>query len=726
MRKALGLGDIALTSFAFWLFALLAPGSSQEIVVDLEFGKPPHQIDRPFVLRLRNPTKHAIRIVDPNGPKGHQSIELKLFDESSKLVSTVSPMTNLSQNPERWYQRSGDLRDHTILQPGKSTTTLVWPGMWPWRMPNLDNATCQSLQVSIDIGNERIRSGTIEMEPEKPVTKSGLLHNVQLSQLRNSNKAVVELFAAAPELARKRRGGFNLLHLAAKVDDVEAMNFLLRSELFDVNATSTDGFTALQLAKSPNAIDVLLKHGAKSELDSAKGTAVEIAAKNAIEARRLGQLEREKVWLDVLEVYRDNFCQETSWRNAVALGSHELVGSLDLETVSDSDLQTLFESAVDLEDLELCKYFVRQASARLRRHPNARSVVFGAVDSPRVLRLLVESAFPYDGNDFVQGGRLGKMPILFHACGAGQSESVRILMSAVPQFQDEVVFSFPIGTQKFSLLDAAAGSGSIEVYNLVHETLLKSKLNEEFIDKLVETSLGYALEHPKTLRHILESLEDVPEELNRQLVQDAVYWLRSEDDQATAQKLRSSMSALISLGGVSDLLVYVAVGNIDQIERFLKGDEKLLSTTYENKSTIFHSRLLLEQPQLLDFLLLQSSEKLVLREDGSGRTCLHLACLIDILDASIRIMQYDSIINRTDSLGRTALHYACVNCNARMVEQLLECGAKADARDNNGHTPWDLAKATNSATKQRKTHLQLAFASRFAANESDPNERQKD
>ena len=68
---------------------------------------------------------------------------------------------------------------------------------------------------------------------------------------------------------------------------------------------------------------------------------------------------------------------------------------------------------------------------------------------------------------------------------------------------------------------------------------------------------------------------------------------------------------------------------------------------------------------------------------------------------------------QSDSYGRTALHHACLNCNVAMTKALLANGANAEAKDNDGNTPWDYAKNPNSETLTRKTHFRIVFASQY-------------
>jgi ankyrin repeat protein len=49
-------------------------------------------------------------------------------------------------------------------------------------------------------------------------------------------------------------------------------------------------------------------------------------------------------------------------------------------------------------------------------------------------------------------------------------------------------------------------------------------------------------------------------------------------------------------------------------------------------------------------------------------------------------------INQTDFMGNTILHRAVVTNNLRLVEALVEKGAKVDVKNTKGETPFSLAK----------------------------------
>ena len=704
MCKFLSIRNFAL-SIIIWFFVIHFSGFSfGQISLELQYQNSHPTIDQPFVIRITNRSETPVRIANPNAPLGHGKLKLRLFGKSSELVAEISPVADFQQYAEYWYRRTGDSRKYVYLRPEESTTTLVWLNKWPWRAKTLEKKAPVALIVSFDNDGTSLQSARTNFDTSILSMNSKSPSIFELIRERKSD-AVIGRLEKNPELAEKLDHGINLLHAAAQANDIRTMKFLLKHGHLDINSISDHGFAALHYATAPNAISILLENDAKAELDSVDGTPVEIAARKLRQGRNSDQKEQ---WLEILNVYRSHYCQESSLRNAIALNAYEVVCSHDLQATSDSELQSIFESALDVGSFDICKYLIQKASVRLRHRPEARRIVFESVRRPEILKLLIDNGFPFDGAEFVKGGQPFEMPLLFHACVAGEVQSVRLLLEKTPDLRQALTFRIPIKKKTISLLDMAAASGSLEVYDLIFQSVKKCGLAKKSIDEMLELSLFRAVAHPDLLRHAIKYPTKISEERVLQLTQDALFWLRNADEHR-AENLRSSIAVLIANGAGSDLLANVAVGNTKQIIRLLDHDKTLLLSLDENCSTILHNRLLLEQPELLELILGRADKTLVDQADGSGATCLHLACLQDLLETSLQIMKFKPNINKSDSYGRTALHHACLNCNVAMTKALLANGANAEAKDNDGNTPWDYAKNPNSATLTRKTHFRIIF-----------------
>ena len=64
------------------------------------------------------------------------------------------------------------------------------------------------------------------------------------------------------------------------------------------------------------------------------------------------------------------------------------------------------------------------------------------------------------------------------------------------------------------------------------------------------------------------------------------------------------------------------------------------------------------------------------------------------------LLELGGSVEDRDAYGSTALHIACVFCNADAVELLLENGADAAAKDDDGLTPKDVFARTVQRNKE--------------------------
>lgn len=66
-----------------------------------------------------------------------------------------------------------------------------------------------------------------------------------------------------------------------------------------------------------------------------------------------------------------------------------------------------------------------------------------------------------------------------------------------------------------------------------------------------------------------------------------------------------------------------------------------------------------------------------------------------------QILAQNDQVNQRDGYGRTALHWAAINDQIKVINILRAHGACVDMQDNNGQTPWKLAKKALQVTFYR-------------------------
>lgn len=82
------------------------------------------------------------------------------------------------------------------------------------------------------------------------------------------------------------------------------------------------------------------------------------------------------------------------------------------------------------------------------------------------------------------------------------------------------------------------------------------------------------------------------------------------------------------------------------------------------------------------------------RLDGNGNNALHSAIWHDQTKRALRIMEMKSVdLDGKNRFGATPLHLAVAKENVRVVQALLNAGASAEARSNDGATPVKDAEA---------------------------------
>ena len=682
--------------------------ASEDLSLELHFQETKPKLGDPFAVCITNRSDKSIRIANPNSPSGHMNITCQYYSESRVLVDKVTPKVSLAKvqrNPMVWYRRFGDSRKCLELKPQESVTTFVWPGMWPWDSPKVEANNQVLMSVSFDAEGMNLTSNAVVIEsaPEELVPETKV-STFDLVRKRKSDQVIKRLQANPKIIMEFDRQ--NILHAAARSNDIATLQYVLKLRKLDVNAKTKSGFTALQLANSLAAIKVMLEAEADVAVDSPDGTAIEIAARKA--RSRFAGNDRDE-WERILRMYLRRSFENTSLRNAVALDAYQTVARHDFQSVAARDLQVAFETAIAIGSVDVCRLLVENNFQKLRDNQfAARHSVFQAVDNTEILKLLIDSGFPHEGVDSVEGSYFGQMPIHFHACAVGNVQSARFLMTADSEF----LYTDPVSEETTSLLDVAASSGSTEVADLAYEFLCQGNagLSEDAANAAIVSSLFHCLRSPDLLHHVMMHYRVIiSKQQILQLAESAVFKLMNEYDKGERRRLKAALELLMEAGAESDLVSCVALGDIERVKQLLRKNKDLLRAIDENGGTIIHNRLLLEQPDILEYILSQSESSLVQKPDASGATCLHRACDQDLLESALRIIDYRIDVNKKDSNGRTPLHLACRNCNVSMVRKLLQSGADSEARDNEGTRPFEYAKVSNSALQYRKLHFELVF-----------------
>jgi hypothetical protein len=90
----------------------------------------------------------------------------------------------------------------------------------------------------------------------------------------------------------------------------------------------------------------------------------------------------------------------------------------------------------------------------------------------------------------------------------------------------------------------------------------------------------------------------------------------------------------------------------------------------------------------------------------SGKTLLHLACLLDLYDVAEATLNYHIDCNAQDINGNTALHIACQGNKVSLISLLFKSSARFDIRNNENKTAFDYIQRYQRA---RLEHIKVSM-----------------
>lgn len=126
-------------------------------------------------------------------------------------------------------------------------------------------------------------------------------------------------------------------------------------------------------------------------------------------------------------------------------------------------------------------------------------------------------------------------------------------------------------------------------------------------------------------------------------------------------------------------------GSADVVEALLQKGARVNCQSADGTPPLFIAARR-NEPALVERLLLAGAD-LALR-DREGASVLHYA---EAANVPLLVAHGADLMAR-DNLGRTPLHAAVLYEEPETVRALLDCGARADARDKEGRTALDLAR----------------------------------
>ncbi len=147
-------------------------------------------------------------------------------------------------------------------------------------------------------------------------------------------------------------------------------------------------------------------------------------------------------------------------------------------------------------------------------------------------------------------------------------------------------------------------------------------------------------------------------------------------------------------GSQTALYIAVAYGNLEMIEKIVYNGASINYGTSHGESPL-HYAAESGQSSMVELLVRCGADPNV--KDRSGNTPFHYAAASGQLSMIEVLVRCGADPNVKNKLGNTALHSAIHHSNSRLdkVKVLVKNGARLDIKDDEGYTPFTLAKDRN-------------------------------
>jgi len=167
----------------------------------------------------------------------------------------------------------------------------------------------------------------------------------------------------------------------------------------------------------------------------------------------------------------------------------------------------------------------------------------------------------------------------------------------------------------------------------------------------------------------------------------AIYWRAPE-----------ILALLRARGAELDVFEAAAAGDAERVRTLLAAHPSLRDAHAPDGWTPLHLAGHFRQTAVIDVLLAHRADVNVVSRNADANAPLHAAAAGGA-DTTVvrRLVAAGARVNHRQSGGYTALHEVAAIGNADVARLLLDAGAEADARNTEGRTPGDLARAAGHA-----------------------------
>jgi len=163
----------------------------------------------------------------------------------------------------------------------------------------------------------------------------------------------------------------------------------------------------------------------------------------------------------------------------------------------------------------------------------------------------------------------------------------------------------------------------------------------------------------------------------------AIYWRSAE-----------SLELLLARGAQLDVFEAAAAGRLERVRELVAARPELVVARAPDGWTALHLAAHFRHLRVVDFLLIRGADVNGRSENSHANTALHAAAAGNADRALVqRLIKAGVEVDATQGGGYTGLHEAASIGRADLVALLLDAGASAESRTDEGRTPAELARA---------------------------------
>ena len=702
---------------------------SVRIDVDSPSGSPTINIEKSFLVVLKNTSDEPIRIWNPNTENGYYQLSFQ-FTNSRSGETHVARKRRI-EDEDFWKA----LKQH--MEPGSELIEIApksdfrtpvhlndfkW-GERAWTGLPSPNST-HPFSISVQVESTAVPDGLaptvwIGKIESNPVTASLIAPRLKTPHDYLGNgfpEEAIEMMNDDPKwINTQDENECTPLHHAAQLGYTNAVKWLLDHGA-NVNAIAINGFTPLHLTDDLDVIQLILQK--KPDLTircrSQGQTPMQRAAEHLVDARRAN--EREK-WRQIVKTFQ-NAGADYDILTAIHLDDLERIQAILKKSPNLADNfqeESPLRTAASLGRLEICRYLIDEHHADVNDFERGLGypIIKEALAYPQVVTLLIDNGADLKTRITWRGGRTGVWIIgddataLHYAASDGVPETVKMLIDSGVDIFATAHDSFDKNSRQTALEVAAFFGKADNARAIVSHPKFDAadrELRQALLDKCLRIGaspswLARDAQRPKLIKALLDKGANPNAAENGVTAMQVASREIHPDHEQENSEIKQIIDLLTEHGAPIDLFSAVAVGDEEQVHRLLKNDPKSANSRGPDGYPALHFAVGMNYKTIVEALLSAGGEVDIRnKSDNAGyvdETALHCAAFWGRYEIAKLLIDAGADVNALTDRKSTPLHDAARMTNTKLARLLLEKGAKPDARDKDNQTPLDWCRASN-------------------------------